>query len=43
MSIRLLRIEVHRSAGLLPAERRPWLEENFADLRAGKITLKDLP
>lgn len=32
-----------RFAVLTPAEQRTWLEENYADLRAGKLTLKDLP
>lgn len=30
-------------ASLKPKVREAWLKENFADLRAGKITLKDLP
>lgn len=34
---------VKRFVGLEPSKRRAWLEENFADLRAGKLTLKDLP
>ena len=32
-----------RFAKLDPAKRKFWLEKNFAGLRAGKITLKDLP
>ena len=32
-----------RFAGLNPGERREWLTENFADLRAGELTLKELP
>ena len=34
---------VERFANLDPAKRRAWLEENLADLRAGKVTLRDLP
>ena len=34
---------VKRFDALAPAERRAWLEKNYADLRAGKLTLKDLP
>ncbi len=34
---------VKRFAALDTAEREAWLEKNFADLRAGKITLEDLP
>jgi len=34
---------VDRFAALGPTERRAWLEKNFAGLRAGKVTLKDLP
>lgn len=30
-------------AALPPEKREAWLRENFADLRAGKATLKDLP
>ena len=30
-------------AELDPAKRRAWLEEHLADLRAGKVTLRDLP
>lgn len=30
-------------ASLEPKVRQAWLKENFADLRAGKVTLKDLP
>ena len=30
-------------AELDSAKRKAWLEKNFADLRAGKLTLKDLP
>ena len=30
-------------ASLKPAVREAWLKENFAGLRAGKVTLKDLP
>ena len=32
-----------RFANLDPAKRKAWLEKNFAALRAGKLTLKDLP
>jgi hypothetical protein len=32
-----------RFAKLPPEERRRWLRENLADLRAGRLTLKDLP
>lgn len=32
-----------RFAALPIAEREAWLENNLADLRAGKVTLKDLP
>ena len=32
-----------RFARLSPAEQRRWLEEHYADLRAGKVTLEDLP
>jgi hypothetical protein len=35
--------EVERFMELDPAERREWLVANFADLRAGKLTLDDLP
>ena len=34
---------VDRFAALDPAEREAWLRQNFADLRAGEVTLKDLP
>ena len=34
---------VRRFADLNPEKRKAWLDENFADLRAGKIALKDLP
>ncbi len=34
---------VDRFAALDPAEREAWLRENFAGLRAGKVTLKGLP
>lgn len=34
---------VKRFANLDPAKRKVWLRKNFADLRAGKVTLKDLP
>jgi hypothetical protein len=34
---------VERFADLDPAKRRAWLEENLAGLRAGEVTLKDLP
>lgn len=30
-------------AELEPKKRQAWLEENFADLRAGKLALRDLP
>ncbi len=30
-------------AALDPAERRAWLDENLADLRAGRVSLDDLP
>lgn len=30
-------------ASMEPKVREAWLNENFADLRAGKVTLKDLP
>ncbi len=30
-------------AELEPEKRRTWLEKNFADLRAGKLALRDLP
>jgi hypothetical protein len=32
-----------RFSALDPATRRAWLEANFADLRAGQLTLEDLP
>ena len=32
-----------RFAALDPAEREAWLGENLAELRAGKLTLEDLP
>lgn len=34
---------VERFASLPAGERDAWLEENFADLRAGKVILADLP
>lgn len=34
---------VERFDALTPAERRAWLETNYADLRAGELTLEDLP
>ncbi|MDP9477915.1 MAG: hypothetical protein M3R38_19900 [Actinomycetota bacterium] len=34
---------VHRFANLDPVKRRAWLKENLAGLRAGEVTLKDLP
>lgn len=34
---------VDRFEALSPAEREAWLENNLAGLRAGKVTLKDLP
>ncbi|CAN5878554.1 hypothetical protein BH23ACT11_BH23ACT11_19060 [soil metagenome] len=34
---------VKRFAALDPAGQRVWLRENFADLRAGKLTPEDLP
>jgi len=34
---------VERFDALAPAERRAWLEANYADLRAGELTPKDLP
>lgn len=35
--------DVKRFIELDPAKRREWLTENFAELRAGKLTLEDLP
>lgn len=35
--------DVKRFMELDPAKRREWLTENFAGLRAGKLTLEDLP
>ncbi len=35
--------DVKRFMELDPAKRREWLTENFAELRAGKLTLEDLP
>lgn len=32
-----------RFARLSPAQQRSWLEAHYADLRAGKLTLEDLP
>lgn len=32
-----------RFSELKPVERKAWLRENYADLRAGKLKLKDLP
>lgn len=32
-----------RFSTLDPTKRRDWLKKNFTDLRAGKLTLKDLP
>lgn len=32
-----------RFAALSPKEREAWLEENYAELRAGKLKLEDLP
>jgi hypothetical protein len=32
-----------RFAALTPVEREAWLEENYSGLRAGELTLKDLP
>jgi hypothetical protein len=34
---------IERFDALNPAERSKWLEENYTDLRAGKLTLRDLP
>ena len=34
---------IERFDALAPAERRAWLEANFADLRSGKLTLEDMP
>ena len=34
---------VRRFANLDSRRREAWLDENFADLRAGKVALKDLP
>lgn len=34
---------IERFEALEPAERREWLEKNYAELRAGKVTLDDLP
>lgn len=34
---------LERFIALPPDERRAWLEENWVDLRAGKLTLEDLP
>lgn len=34
---------VDRFTALSARERQAWLEKNFADLRAGEVTLKDLP
>ncbi len=34
---------VRRFADLNPEKRKAWLDENFADLRAGKVALGDLP
>lgn len=34
---------VERFATLDPVKRRAWLEENYAELRAGELTLGDLP
>jgi hypothetical protein len=32
-----------RFAALTPAKQRAWLEENYSALRAGELTLEDLP
>ncbi|CAN5878605.1 hypothetical protein BH23ACT11_BH23ACT11_19080 [soil metagenome] len=34
---------IDRFESLEPEKRRAWLEKNFSDLLAGKVTLKDLP
>lgn len=36
-------LAVDRFAALDPAAQRAWLEAHFADLRAGRLTLEDLP
>ncbi len=40
---RELSAAVNRFGKLSPKERRDWLRQNYAGLRTGKVTLKDLP
>lgn len=43
MSLPKFEESLKRFDALEPAERRAWFEKNYADLRAGKLTLEDLP
>jgi hypothetical protein len=38
-----VRDAIDRFARIPPDQRRAWLEANFADLRAGRLTVEDLP